>query len=493
MLKHHSALIFFGLLAALLSQNACHKSSPQAQPNAIKPIRFLISAPLRQKMDPYNLVQMADYLIALQLWTPLIELDSGSFTPSSLARKWSRSPDALEWTFELKPDLKWSDGKPLTAQDIVSSLKYSISRETFLSKIVKKIVLADEKRIRFVLHEPSELFMPHLGSTRHVISEMFRSKTPLDFSQKKLRSTGAFRLADAREGTVLLEPNPHFVGYTKDLPPAAEISGNLTVSEIIAKLISGEGDMTRINSDLLSKEELEDIRRAGIREFKESDQNSFAALQFGKKGLSELTSLERRAVLKALSPIPVTPPHGTGYPDRAVWNKALDEIPAVSKKIRPLEVFVMKTFQKSQAYQKALDKLRAKGIPVREVVYDPAKPESKNWLRRSSHDYDLMFIYFSFSREISDSDVRWAQLAKFLPQSPFSAEELDSARKQNDPDKRQLAYQEFEMRNVRDPFIITLDLVGYSLLFHESILLPEATEKIRGPMQQLWRFRRKSR
>jgi peptide/nickel transport system substrate-binding protein len=35
-----------------------------------------------------------------------------------LASKWSTSPDGLTWTFNIRPNLKWSDGKPLTAKDI---------------------------------------------------------------------------------------------------------------------------------------------------------------------------------------------------------------------------------------------------------------------------------------------------------------------------------------------------------------------------------------
>jgi len=34
-----------------------------------------------------------------------------------LAKSWSTSPDKLTWTFHLHPGLKWTDGKPITAQD----------------------------------------------------------------------------------------------------------------------------------------------------------------------------------------------------------------------------------------------------------------------------------------------------------------------------------------------------------------------------------------
>jgi peptide/nickel transport system substrate-binding protein len=36
-----------------------------------------------------------------------------------VAEAWSQSPDGLEWTFRLRTDARWHDGRPVTAQDIV--------------------------------------------------------------------------------------------------------------------------------------------------------------------------------------------------------------------------------------------------------------------------------------------------------------------------------------------------------------------------------------
>ena len=35
-----------------------------------------------------------------------------------LAKSWEGSDDGLTWTYKLRPNMKWSDGKPLTAEDI---------------------------------------------------------------------------------------------------------------------------------------------------------------------------------------------------------------------------------------------------------------------------------------------------------------------------------------------------------------------------------------
>ncbi|MFZ5801380.1 MAG: ABC transporter substrate-binding protein, partial [Candidatus Omnitrophota bacterium] len=37
----------------------------------------------------------------------------------NLAERWQVSPDGLVWTFYLRKDVRWSDGKPFTADDVV--------------------------------------------------------------------------------------------------------------------------------------------------------------------------------------------------------------------------------------------------------------------------------------------------------------------------------------------------------------------------------------
>ena len=41
-----------------------------------------------------------------------------------LAESWTRSPDALEYRFTLRPNVLWQDGKPLTAEDVKFTFEY---------------------------------------------------------------------------------------------------------------------------------------------------------------------------------------------------------------------------------------------------------------------------------------------------------------------------------------------------------------------------------
>jgi peptide/nickel transport system substrate-binding protein len=53
------------------------------------------------------------------LFEGLVKPDPRTGTPvPSLAASWDQSPDGLIWTFRIRPDVKWHDGQPFTADDV---------------------------------------------------------------------------------------------------------------------------------------------------------------------------------------------------------------------------------------------------------------------------------------------------------------------------------------------------------------------------------------
>src|SRR6478752_5614053 len=62
----------------------------------------------------------------------LIAFDRRTMKPDhrhSLAASWKETNGGLKWTYKLRPNLRWSDGMPLTAADVVWTMNF-IERRT---------------------------------------------------------------------------------------------------------------------------------------------------------------------------------------------------------------------------------------------------------------------------------------------------------------------------------------------------------------------------
>ena len=101
-----------------------------------------------------------------------------------LAESWETSADGLTWTFNLRDDAVWSDGKPVTAQDVEYSVKRAIKPETaspyaYVLYIIKNakainqtavptdtydidtlgVTAVDEHTVQFTLEAPASYFL----------------------------------------------------------------------------------------------------------------------------------------------------------------------------------------------------------------------------------------------------------------------------------------------------------------------------------------------
>src|SRR5207247_5346289 len=83
--------------------------------------------------NPFVGFNQDDYSVWMYIYPSLLQYDTTTPTYEYMpgfAQKWSQSPDGLTVTFNTRPDAKWSDGQPLTADDAAWTFnminKYSI-------------------------------------------------------------------------------------------------------------------------------------------------------------------------------------------------------------------------------------------------------------------------------------------------------------------------------------------------------------------------------
>jgi oligopeptide transport system substrate-binding protein len=80
-------------------------------------------------LDPQKATMIDEFAIIGELYTGLFT-DSPDADPiPALAESWTTSPDGLTWTFRLRPS-KWSDGRPLTANDFVFAYRRMLDPAT---------------------------------------------------------------------------------------------------------------------------------------------------------------------------------------------------------------------------------------------------------------------------------------------------------------------------------------------------------------------------
>ena len=100
----------------------------------------------------------------------------------TLAEEIVRGPDAKTWTVTLKKNLMWSDGKPLTADDVVFTIETlqdpdirSTRGQVFQNVIVEK---TNDNEIRFTLKTPYAFFGETLASFKIAPQHIFGALPP---------------------------------------------------------------------------------------------------------------------------------------------------------------------------------------------------------------------------------------------------------------------------------------------------------------------------
>ena len=103
-------------------------------------------------------------LIAGNIYEGLLRYDEKLAPQPQLATSWTVSPDSKTYVFKLKPNVKWHDGKPFTADDVVFScdvfLRKTHARFRASLAHVESIKALDPLTVEFKLKQP---FGPFLG------------------------------------------------------------------------------------------------------------------------------------------------------------------------------------------------------------------------------------------------------------------------------------------------------------------------------------------
>jgi ABC-type dipeptide/oligopeptide/nickel transport system permease component/ABC-type transport system substrate-binding protein len=130
-----------------------------------------------------------------------------------VAKSWEVSPDQRVYTFALRRGMRWSDGHPLTSEDIVywyeHEIKYFHVQPRYLraGDTQGRVEKIDDYHVRFVFDRPNPLFLERIASTgmnyddytEHIVPAHYLRKFHPEIGDPELirKTMEAFRLPNA--------------------------------------------------------------------------------------------------------------------------------------------------------------------------------------------------------------------------------------------------------------------------------------------------------
>jgi peptide/nickel transport system substrate-binding protein len=153
-LKTAAALAAGGLATPAISQRA-----------AARTLRFVPQADLAN-FDPIWNTQYVVRNGAVLIWDMLYGVDDQLQPRRQMVEAEQVSADGLVWTFRLRAGLKFHDGEPVLAKDVVASLGRWQARDNMglmLKAIEQELVAIDDSTFRWTLKKPYRKLLVALG------------------------------------------------------------------------------------------------------------------------------------------------------------------------------------------------------------------------------------------------------------------------------------------------------------------------------------------
>lgn len=116
-------------LVAVAGCRACPEGEQQRALGSDRVFRVAMWEP--ETLDPSLAADESSTTIARSLFEGLLRPPVGEGTPRpGVAREHEVSPDGLTWMFRLRPEARWSDGRPVTAEDFVYAWRRVLDPES---------------------------------------------------------------------------------------------------------------------------------------------------------------------------------------------------------------------------------------------------------------------------------------------------------------------------------------------------------------------------
>ncbi|TMC45610.1 MAG: hypothetical protein E6J25_02300 [Chloroflexi bacterium] len=151
------------------------------------------------------------------LFEPLVRVLPTGTVQARLASRWEVSPDGRSYSFTVRPNARWSDGTPVTADDVVFTVR-TVQDPQFpgalLNQSWKDIIATaiDAGHVRFALPGHNAGFLANLELLDIVPSHLLAGKSMAELASASPNlnpvGTGPFRMVGNLGDRIQLERNP---------------------------------------------------------------------------------------------------------------------------------------------------------------------------------------------------------------------------------------------------------------------------------------------
>ncbi|WP_230534019.1 ABC transporter substrate-binding protein [Microvirga roseola] len=209
-----SKALKFVLIAGAAALTVGSMPAVAQQANTLTVLRVIDA----DKYDPIRSTATAAAEIVYMLADTLVSIDFDMKTIKPLlAKSWEVSEDGKTYTFKLREDVKFCDGRPMRAEDVVYSLKRwtdpaSKSPVSFRGGPVKDIKAADDYTVVYEMKEPYADLLFQLGlSFASVVDKATVEQLGENFGVQGFNATGPYcwvRWTPRQD--FVIKKNPHY-------------------------------------------------------------------------------------------------------------------------------------------------------------------------------------------------------------------------------------------------------------------------------------------
>lgn len=209
-------------------------------------------------LDPHLHNNVSAYEVLSHVYEPLVRLDRHMRPTAALATSW-QSPDSVHWVFRLRPGVRFHDGTPLTARDVVESLQRPLGDESlearaFLGSIAE-VAAVDDGQVALRTRWANGL----LASRLHFVLVVPRGSTAASLAARP-NGTGPYRVAGPWKPGEPLRLRRH-AGYWGPRPAVdgVELQLGVRTAAIVPEVEAGRFGLLHLSA----RDVLDAARRSG--------------------------------------------------------------------------------------------------------------------------------------------------------------------------------------------------------------------------------------